>query len=81
MASYTTTSGFPDLDGSIVIDSNSKVKSYTSTRLGRGTVRPIDPPVTQFSVKFRTSRTYHITATANGTGFRGDADDNRSGAG
>ena len=79
MANYDATSGFSELDGTIVIADN-EVVSYTSNTLGSGTVQNLGGPILQFNVRFGSSRTYHINATANasGTVYTGTADDGGS---
>jgi hypothetical protein len=83
MATYNTTSGFPDLVGSMVI-TDGDVESYTSNNLGAGTiVPPTNAPVTRFSVRFGSgtgpgSRAYNISSSANpsGNGYSGTANNN-----
>lgn len=76
MANYTTNSGFDDLDGSMVV-TNNNVDSYTSTNKGAGNVTNLPGTGLNFNVRFQgVTQTYHITATANGTGFRGTANNN-----
>jgi hypothetical protein len=74
---YTTSSGFSDLNGSMVA-TNDNVDSYTSTNLGAGTVRNTGGSGLDFNVSFGNApaRTYHINANANGTGFTGSANNN-----
>ena len=83
MATYNTTSGFPDLVGSMVV-TNGIVQSYTSNNLGAGTiVPPTNAPVTRFSVRFGAgtgpdSRAYNINSNSNpsGNGYSGTANNN-----
>jgi hypothetical protein len=78
MASYTTNSGFDDLDGTMEV-TNNNVDSYTSTSKGAGEVTNLGGTGLNFNVRFTgVTRTYHVTATANaaGTGFSGNADNN-----
>jgi|SRR5688572_13794475 hypothetical protein len=85
MATYNTTSGFPDLIGSMVV-TNDIVQSYTSNNpnLGAGTIiPPTNAPVTRFSVRFGSgtgpnSRAYNInsSATPSGNGYSGTANNN-----
>jgi hypothetical protein len=85
MATYNTTSGFPDLVGSMVV-TNGIVQSYTSNdpNLGAGTiVPPNNAPVTRFSVRFGSgtgpgNRAYNISSSANpsGNGYSGTANNN-----
>jgi hypothetical protein len=78
MATYTTTSEFTDLAGSMVV-TNNNVDSYTSSTQGAGTVTNLGGKDTlEFSVFFaKDGRTYTIDATANGggNGFAGEAND------
>ena len=79
MANYTTSSGFPDLNGSMSA-SNNNVDSYYSNNLGNATVRNTGGPGLDFSVSFGSTppRVYHINANANGggNGFNGSANNN-----
>lgn len=78
MATYNTTSGFPDLVGSMVIENNQAV-SYTSATKGEGDVHNVGGPTLRFNVSFENvSRTYNINATSNASGDRydGTANDN-----
>jgi len=83
MTTYRTTSGFPDLVGSMVV-TNGNVESYTSNNLGVGTiVPPTNAPVTRFSVRFGSgtgpdSRAYNINSSAipSGNGYSGTANNN-----
>src|SRR6185295_854337 len=73
MATYNTTSGISDLDGSCVISSND-CTSYTSTSKGAGTVTNLGGSGLNFNVTFTgVTRTFHITAAPNGTGYSGNA--------
>ena len=76
--SYTTTSGFPDLDGSCEISGNN-VDSYYSNTKGPGTVTPLPgSSLLKFKVSFAgVRRPYVIRADANptGNGFIGTAND------
>ena len=76
--SYTTTSGFPDLDGSCEISGDNVTSYYSDTR-GTGTVRNLGGTGLRFIVSFSgVPRPYVINATANGAGngFDGNANDN-----
>lgn len=78
MASYTTNSGFDDLDGTMEA-TNNNVDSYTSTSKGAGTVTNLGGSGLNFNVRFTgVNRPYHVTANANaaGNGFSGNADNN-----
>ena len=77
MENYTTTSGFSDLIGSMVV-TNNNVDSYTSNTQGAGTIVPPGASVLRFTVRFGPGRAYNINATANGsnTGFNGTANNN-----
>ena len=77
---YITSSGFPDLNGSMVV-TNDNVDSYYSNSLQQnGTVRNTGGSGLDFSVSFSTTppRVYHINAqpNANGLGFNGSANNN-----
>jgi hypothetical protein len=73
MANYTTNSGFDDLDGSMSV-TNNNVDSYTSTSKGAGAVTNLGGTGLNFNVSFTgVTRTYHVTATASGNGFSGNA--------
>jgi len=73
MANYTTTSGFSDLVGSMVV-TNGNVESYTSNTRGAGTIAPPGAPVLRFTVHFGPGRAYNINSSANGSnGFNGTA--------
>jgi hypothetical protein len=70
---YSTTSGFADLNGSCEI-SNDDVISYTSDIRGAGTVSPQGGPNLHFKVSFAgVARPYVITANYAGGGFSGRA--------
>ena len=75
MATYTTSSGFSDLVGSMVV-TNGNVESYTNSAQATGTITPQGAPVTRFTVRFGSGRAYNINATANGTGYSGNANNN-----
>jgi hypothetical protein len=77
MANYITSSGFPDLNGTMVAAGDT-VSSYTSTSLGAGNVQNTGGNGLDFNVGFSTSppRVYHINSNANGTGFTGSANNN-----
>jgi hypothetical protein len=78
MATYTTTSEFSDLVGSMVV-TNNDVDNYTSNTQGAGTVQNIGGKDTlEFTVFFaKVNRTYTIDATPNagGNGYAGEAND------
>lgn len=77
MATYTTSSEFSDLTGSMEV-ANNNVDSYTSNTQGVGTVQNLGGKDTlEFSVSFaKVNRTYTIdaTASAGGNGYTGAAD-------
>jgi len=76
---YTTTSGFSDLDGSCEITGNN-CSSYNSTARGAGTVTNKGGPGLHFHVNFSgVTHPYVIHATARGTGYSGNAQDNSDG--
>jgi len=78
MANYTTSSGFPDLVGSMDA-SNDNVNSYFSNTLGAATVRNLGGAGLHFSVNFPgPGRNYTINANlnGNGNGFSGNANNN-----
>ena len=78
MATYTTSSGFSDLVGSMVV-TNNNVDGYTSNTQGAGRVHNLGGPTLRFSVTFTAvNRTYNISATANGSnnGYSGSANNN-----
>ena len=76
MANYTTASGFTDLVGSMVV-TNNNVDSYTSDTQGAGTVRNLGGTGLNFNVSFTAvNRTYHVQATANGSNYSGNANNN-----
>ena len=75
---YITSSGFSDLNGSMVV-TNDNVDSYYSNSLQEnGTVRNTGGAGLDFSVSFSATppRVYHINANANGNGFSGSANNN-----
>lgn len=74
---YSTTSGFADLNGSCEI-SNDVVISYTSDIRGAGTVTPLGGPNLHFKVSFSgVARPYVINANyVGGSGFSGTANNN-----
>jgi len=83
MPNYTTTSGFSDLIGSMVV-TNNNVDSYTSNTQGVGTVQNLGGTSLRFNVRFAAvNRTYNINGTinVNGNGYSGDANDNSPDAG
>ena len=78
MANYTTTSGFPDLVGSMVV-TNNNVTSYTSNNRGAGTVQNQGGSGLNFNVHFSgVDRPYHINGNLNGSGngYSGNANNN-----
>ena len=78
MANYTTSSGFDDLNGSMVADGDN-VSSYTSTTQGEGTVTNLGGTGLRFQVRFSAvPRPYTINASAtpSGDGFSGNANNN-----
>ena len=78
MANYITSSGFSDLNGSMVA-TNDNADSYYSTNLGNGSVQNTGASGLDFNVSFSTTppRVYHISANANGSnGFSGRANNN-----
>lgn len=79
MATYTTTSEFSDLVGSMVLTSDNIVESYTSNTQDAGVVQNLGGKDTlAFSVYFsKVDKTYTIDATTNagGNGFAGEAND------
>src|SRR5215218_5264390 len=80
---YITSSGFPDLNGSMVV-TNDNVDSYYSNSLQQnGTVRNTGGSGLDFSVSFSATppRVYHINAHASGNGFSGSANNNGPTAG
>jgi len=85
MATYTTSSGFSDLKGSMVV-TNNNADSYTSDTLGTVTPQKVGGAGLNFNVRFTSvtpPRTYNIrsTANANGNGYSGNANNNRPAAG
>jgi hypothetical protein len=75
MANYTTNSGFNVLDGSMVVSGND-VTSYTSNSNGVCGVRNNGGNGLNFNVTVPgVQRTYHIIASASGTGYSGTAND------
>jgi hypothetical protein len=76
MGNYNTTSGFPDLIGSMVANGDN-VDSYYSNAQGAGSVRNLGGSGLHFSVSFTgVPQTYNINASSNSTGFNGRANDN-----
>ncbi len=81
MATYTTSSGFSDLIGSMVV-TNNNVDSYTSDTLGTTVeTSPKGGVGLNFHVRFTSAtppRNYNIksTANANGNGYSGKANNN-----
>ncbi|HYJ92061.1 MAG TPA: hypothetical protein VEV84_12180 [Pyrinomonadaceae bacterium] len=81
MANYTTSSGFSDLNGSMVA-SNGNVTSYTSTNKGAGNVTNLGGTGLNFNVSFTgVARPYHVTANPGGNGFSGSANNGGPAAG
>ena len=82
MANYTTNSGLSDLNGSMSV-TNNNVDSYDSNTLGSGTVRNLGGSGLSFNVSFGSlpAHTYHVNATAHGSGFNGSANNNGPAAG
>jgi hypothetical protein len=79
---YTTSSGFSDLNGTMVA-ANDDVTSYNSNTLGPGSVQNTGGSGLDFNVSFATRppRVYHINSNANGNGFTGSASNNGPEAG
>ncbi len=78
MSSYSTTSGFSDLVGTVEITGDD-VTSYTSDTKGAGTFTNLGGSNLNFRVSFTgVTRQYVIVASANsaGNGFSGNANDN-----
>jgi hypothetical protein len=77
MANYITSSGFSDLNGSMVA-TNNNVDSYYSNNLGNGSVRNTGGSGLAFTVSFGATppRVYHINANPGGNGFNGSANNN-----
>ena len=77
MANYITSSGFSDLNGTMVA-ANDNVSSYTSTTLGAGSVQNTGGSGLDFNVSFATrpTRVYHINSNISGNGFSGSANNN-----
>ena len=77
MANYNTTSGFSDLNGTMVA-ANDNVTSYNSNNLGPGSVRNTGGTGLDFNVSFATRppRVYHINSNISGNGFSGSANNN-----
>ncbi|CAN5633514.1 MAG: hypothetical protein M3449_01290 [Acidobacteriota bacterium] len=81
MPNYTTTSGFSDLIGSMVV-TNNNVDSYTSNTQGVGTVQNLGGTSLRFNVRFAAvNRTYNINGNTNGNGYSGNANNNSPSAG
>lgn len=76
MANYTTSSGFSDLNGSMVADGDN-VTSYTSTNKGNGEVTNLGGSGLRFRVRFNgVPQPYVISGSASGNGFNGTAKNN-----
>jgi len=76
MGNYNTSSGFSDLNGSMVTDGDD-VTSYTSTTRGAGTVNNVGGSGLHFNVSFSgVPQRYNINASANDNGYNGKANNN-----
>jgi hypothetical protein len=78
MANYITSSGFSDLNGTMVAE-NDNVSSYYSTNLQmNGSVLNTGGTGLDFNVSFATrpTRVYHINSNISGNGFSGSANNN-----
>jgi hypothetical protein len=75
MATYTTSSGFSDLNGTVDI-TNDEAVSYTSGTLGTVKPQDVNGPGLRFNLRFGPGRTYNIRATVDANGYSGTANNN-----